>query len=337
MMHTSDKNQSFRQNMKTNDEIFRTFDSLWSDIRNSDSFPAKRPLLAHYTSISTLECIMANDEIWLSNPLYMNDMEELRFGIFEGAHAFRQNEAIKTACSTPERYNRLQDAFEQKLNQFSTEQAFDIYVFCLSEHDAEKNSDGRLSMWRGYGSNGNGAAIVFDTTKINYLPGSPFIISNVTYASGDARRSWIDGKLTAFASLLKGQDIPDDKLHIAVDALFERIKIFALFTKHHGFSEEQEWRIVYLRERDYQKNLSGMLHYAVGKNGIEPKLKYKILPIEGLTASDLSLEKVVHQIILGPSISNPLAVSSVRRMLETVKKPEMAKRLIASTTPFRAS
>ncbi|SDX58973.1 Protein of unknown function [Collimonas sp. OK242] len=322
--------------MKTNDEIFRSFDPLWADIQNSDSFPAKRPLLAHYTSISTLECIMANDEIWLSNPLYMNDMEELRFGILEGARAFRQNEAIKTACGNSNRYNLTLDAFEAKLKQFSEEQAFDIYVFCLSEHDAAKNSDGRLSMWRGYGSNGNGAAIIFDTAKLNYLSGSPLIIANVTYASGNDRCSWIDGKLTEFANLLVEQDIPDDKLHIAVGALFERIKIFSIFTKHHGFSEEQEWRMVYLRERDHQKHLSGMLHYAVGKNGIEPKLKYKILPIEGATTNDLSLEKVVHQIILGPSISNPLAVSSVKRMLETVKKSELSNRVIASTTPFRA-
>jgi hypothetical protein len=40
------------------------------------SFPAKRSLLAHYTSIPVLEAILRNNEIWLSNPLFMNDMEE---------------------------------------------------------------------------------------------------------------------------------------------------------------------------------------------------------------------------------------------------------------------
>jgi hypothetical protein len=68
-------------------DINAAFAALWSDIQDGDSFPAVRPLLAHYTSISTLERILVNDEIWLSNPLYMNDMEELRFGLNEGASA----------------------------------------------------------------------------------------------------------------------------------------------------------------------------------------------------------------------------------------------------------
>ena len=41
----------------------------------------------------------------------------------------------------------------------------DTYVFCLSEH-AKDDTDGLLSMWRGYGGNGNGAAIVFDAGKL---------------------------------------------------------------------------------------------------------------------------------------------------------------------------
>jgi hypothetical protein len=33
-----------------------------------------------------LEAILRNDEVWLSNPLFMNDMEEVRFGINAGAN-----------------------------------------------------------------------------------------------------------------------------------------------------------------------------------------------------------------------------------------------------------
>jgi hypothetical protein len=89
------------------------------------------------------------------------------------------------------------------------------------------------------------------------------------------------------------------------------------------------------RERYVRKRMGGMLHYAIGKNGVEPKLKFKISPIDGLTQSDLSLEKIVHQIILGPSISSPLAVNAVHRMLKSVGKNELAEKLTASTTPYR--
>jgi hypothetical protein len=278
---------------------------------------------------------MANDEVWFSNPLYMNDLEELRFGILESAQAFRQNELIKAACGSSERHNMLLQAFEYQFDQFSNKHAFDIYVFCLSEHDS-KNTDGLLSMWRGYGSNGNGAAIIFDTAQLNYVENSPLIIANVTYASQNERRQWIDEKLSAFAGLISNNHIPDEKFYFPAYALFERIKIFSIFTKHHGFSEEKEWRAVYMRERDLNHKMEDMLHYAVGKRGIEPKLKYKIKPIEGLTKNDLSLEKIVNQIILGPSVSSPLAISAVQRMLEKVGKPNLASKLIASTTPFRS-
>jgi hypothetical protein len=69
--------------MKSVDEVFTTFSSLWSDIQSKETFPEKRPLLAHYTSIATLESILSNEEVWFSNPLYMSDIEELRFGVLE--------------------------------------------------------------------------------------------------------------------------------------------------------------------------------------------------------------------------------------------------------------
>ena len=56
--------------MSSDEEIGGAFGSLWDDLIEEESFPHKRPLLAHYTSIATLEGIMANDELWFSNPLF---------------------------------------------------------------------------------------------------------------------------------------------------------------------------------------------------------------------------------------------------------------------------
>jgi hypothetical protein len=43
-------------------ELFKLFDPLFADLRTADTFPTKRPLIAHYTSISVLEAILRNDE-----------------------------------------------------------------------------------------------------------------------------------------------------------------------------------------------------------------------------------------------------------------------------------
>jgi Protein of unknown function (DUF2971) len=321
--------------MKSTSEIHNEFQALWDDIQQATTFPEQRPLLAHYTSISTLESIMSKDELWFSNPLFMNDLEELRFGILEGAKAFRRCDAIRLACNTPQRYELILNEFERLLDQFSNEHAFDTYVFCLSEHDITKDTDGLLSMWRGYGGNGNGAAILFDSTKFNYIAKSPMIISKVNYATQSERIEWLDAKFNKFSELLSNADIPDNQLFIPVHAIFERLKIFSIFTKHRGFIEEKEWRVAYLRERDTDHKMDEMLHYSISTNGIEPKLKFKVRPIDGLTTPDLSLENIIFQIILGPSISNPLSINSVKRMLEKLNKHELANKLVASTTPFR--
>ena len=97
--------------------------------------------------------------------------------------------------------------------------------------------------------------------------------------SREERYEWIDKKFSEFAKILKTTFIPDNQLDLAAHFLFERIKIFALSTKHHGFSEEREWRIAYSGEYDKEKYLESMLCYTSGKKGLEPKLKFKVQPI----------------------------------------------------------
>ncbi len=318
------------------DDIMEAFDPLWDDVRNESRYPAERPLLAHYTSISTLERIMSNDEVWFSNPLYMNDWEELRFAMTQGAIAFRGHAGLKAALTTKQ-YDLLLNTFDTLFEKFSNEHAFDIYVFCMTDHD-EETTDGLLSMWRGYGGNGNGAAIIFDTAQFSFEDELDcLILSNVKYFSQEQRLNWINDKVSAFASLLAHNPVPDEMLYLPLHSFFERLKMFALFTKHQGFREEREWRVVYLKERDKNGIIADMLHYAYGRNGLEQKLKLRIKPIAGITKGDFSLKKIIKNVLLGPSVATPLSVMAVKRMLEHNGKPEIAGRIIASTTPFRTS
>jgi hypothetical protein len=134
------------------EEIIKLFDPLFADLRGDDSFPAKRPLLAHYTSVAVLEAILRNNEVWFSNPLFMNDMEEVRFGINAGANLFLASPEIEAGCRTKQRFDLLKVTFNHWYNTFANEHVLDTYVFCLSEH-AKEDTDGLLSMWRGYGGN----------------------------------------------------------------------------------------------------------------------------------------------------------------------------------------
>ena len=315
------------------------YNQLWeanfSELNDPESFPHTRPMLAHYTSIEVFELILKTEEIWLSNPLFMNDWEELRFGTNEGARAFYGCKALESACKTSARYDRLVDAFSHYLDEFSNKNALDIYAFCLSRHEKEDNQDGRLSMWRGYGGNGKGVAIVFDTEKLDPTPSSPFIVSRVRYESTAQRLEWLNKKMLETGSLIEQLEVSDDDLYLVAYVLFERIKLAALFSKHDGFKEEKEWRIVYLKDRDKENKFTTSFGHVITGRGVEPKLRYKICPIEGVTAPDFSLSKLIYQIILGPSISHRLAHESVLRLMDNIKKSELKERVTCSRIPYR--
>jgi hypothetical protein len=302
---------------------------LWSDMQAQPA-PGQLPLLAHYTSISTLERIAQTGEIWFSNPLYMNDVDELRYGMNLGLHAVRSHAGLREACP-PDHYNALLDAFDTLFTTFDNDSAFDVYVFSCSEHDDEIGDDGLLSMWRGYGGDGNGVAIAFDMEPL-LAARTPLLVHQVQYRSYEASEAWMDDKLQQFALALRRLGGPVQDMKLAAAALFERMKVFALFTKHRGFQEEREWRIVYLREQDRAGLLTQQLHYAIGGRGIEPRLRFTT---DALGAQGVRLEDMVQRIILGPVLATPLALRSVVRMLE-LYQPAWADRVARSSTPYRS-
>jgi hypothetical protein len=275
---------------------------------------------------------MKSDEIWFSNPLVMNDLEEVRFGVLEGMRLFQASGAVNRACKTSERTHILKHSFSHYYKEFDEQHAFDTYVFCLSEHNP-KNTDGLLSMWRGYGGQGNGAALVFNTSFITGSDtNSPLILARVHYASAEGRRAWIEERINQWCDVLEKAAIPDDKLYVAAYQLFTLIKFFALKSKHDGFKEEHEWRLIYLPERS-QNRERFIFDYIMTHRGVEPKLRFKIRPLDPNEA--WTFETILERIILGPSLSSWLARRGVERMLETVGKPEFRQKVCSSHIPLR--
>lgn len=158
---------------------------LWDDFNAENTFPSASPLLAHYTSIKSLESIVSNEELWFSHPLFMNDLEELQFGMFVGTNAFRYSDFLKNSLQN-DVFAKLVQHFDKLNYEFETNHSFDTYVLSFSEHNLE-DYDGVLSMWRAYGANGDGAALVFDTSKIELTKESPFIVGQVYYANQSQR------------------------------------------------------------------------------------------------------------------------------------------------------
>lgn len=313
--------------------INQLFQPLWDDILEEDQFYVSKPLLAHYTSVQVLESMSRTNEVWFSNPLFMNDYNEVKFGMFQSIPLVSNSDEINQALGSPERMDVFNYCFKHYYDSFTNDEVVDTYILCLSEHD-RNDTDGRLSMWRGYGHNGNGVAVVLDAAKLLAVGQSPFIIAKVSYATSEDIIIWTKDLIRKFVETLTNTHIPDDKLYLAAFNLFERIKLLSLFTKHHGFKEEKEWRIVYMKHRDANNFVSSMLSYWVGPRGVEPKLKLKVEPIEGLI-NDLSLPNIIDSIIIGPCAFSPLAEAAIMRMLNNLGQTELAEKIHISTIPFR--
>jgi Protein of unknown function (DUF2971) len=313
----------------------KLFDPLYLDISEADSVQTKQPLLAHYTAIQTAELVLKSDELWLSNPLLMNDIEEIRFGISRSVELFLKSEEIKHSCGSEERFTKLINLLLFYRDKFINEELLDTYILCLSEHSPD-DRDGLLSMWRGYGGNGSGAAIVINTKVFTSFANAPLIIAKVSYGTTAERLDWIRERITQFARILNDANLPDEYLKAAAWAYFERMKLFALFSKHRGFEEEIEWRIAYVRSRDHKKIFDSMFGYHFGPRGIEPKLKLNIGTVANAFGVPFTLLNSIDRIILGPSTGSTMTPPTFLRMLESLGKSELKERVMASSIPFRS-
>jgi hypothetical protein len=321
--------------------IWQTFLPLYG--RLSLITGRRHGLYAHYTSVPTIEHILRTNEVWLSNPLFMNDLQELRAGAGLAFQKFP--EAALRAGGDQARANTLIQMFNHYFTHFDANGAFDTYIFCLCEHSLPRDQDGILSMWREYGSKGNGAALVFNLEKVNFTVTSPLIIAQVKYASDDERATQLDDHLNAWVATTLALNLPDEHLHVAAFFAFNFIKLAALTTKHRGFAEEREIRIIYSPDQDPRGYLTPCLDYHVGPKGIEPKLKYKFgatyPPTGGVGSPDPVepgvLTDLLEFILLGPALSSFLARRSFTRMLERNKLDAFSDRVRTSQIPLRPS
>lgn len=314
--------------------IAAKFAPLYSRFFHAEIVQRDKPLLAHYTSLEALEHILKHHELWFSNPLFMNDWEEMRFGIGEGISLLQRTNFVRDALKSDRRAQIFAESFTRLYEELDKVSSLDVYVFCLSEHPRD-NDDGLLSMWRGYGGHGRGAALVFDTSKMSFVDGAPMYLCKVEYGSKQQRIATLEGLLLDWTKIVQDADIPDNLVPIAAHNALSIFKFYALTSKHHGFKEENEWRVIHIGDLDPQKRLEDRFQYTLGPQGVEPKLKFKFERHSAGNYPEQGMGELLSKIILGPSVSSPLAKMAFTRMLKGINRPEYSDRVVASTIPLR--
>ena len=193
-------------------------------------------------------------------------------------------------------------------------------------------------MWRGYGANGQGAALIFSSESFeNNL--SDIVFAKVNYGTDQNRknllRKFYKKIFTSFNPIYpKGKSIV-----IGVQIYFLTLS-FSLLYKHTAFKEEKEWRLIYLpsskEDKYHQKNQT----YVISKNTIQPRLNIDMRFYDSALDPDLGkiqrIKLPVHTILLGPTHNSNLSLEATKHMLTNLGKTNLINKLKASTIPYRA-
>jgi hypothetical protein len=149
--------------------------------------------LVHYTSAENARKMITSREVWLRNVRYMNDASEVDHGtemmlrFFSEATSDLPDQGRHALAAAVDSIKA--DLLNQAIAQFNDHMSAigtRTFVACLSEHDSKEDLTGRLSMWRGYGTNAAPVAVVINTQAFYGVTDALGVFSNpVSYWSQD--------------------------------------------------------------------------------------------------------------------------------------------------------
>jgi hypothetical protein len=285
--------------------------------------------LAHYTTADVAAQILLKRNIWMRNASSMNDYMEFTFGSNCLKGALRIHGERFAAALNVVRPSLCHEVLEWLGNADFNHQHH-TYLTSLSEH--RPNDDlGLLSMWRAYGGPVAGVTLVFNTDFLE-------IDSNVLSAWSSPVVYGEAAFLAAFEQTVQRLEQNPDTLR-AVDPnvvrsiAFNALQFAILSTKHFGFREEREWRVIH-GPREYASAwVQPTFETVRGK----PEVVYH-LPLEnheGMNLPEIDLNRLLCKVIIGPC-QNPYQIASTfEDIMRSLGIEEPDKRIRISLIPLR--
>ncbi len=290
-------------------------DALWNSV-SSRKIPNT---LLHYTDDDGALGILNKEKLWLSNARYLNDAQEIRLTInlvskvikkaFDqvGVPKDRPNSSIWKKRDFLHRVRYLTEIISSNT---------EVYVVCFC-----KNDD-LLSQWRGYADRGGGFAIGFDSEALLESARLSFPRAQVFFSKVDYDHKEWESKVleachavgdslitnTKGLSLEETSDLSDAHAsHLAMSLLHH-----APFMKHHGFYEEDEWRMAIVLQKD------------------DDGIKFRRVSVGLLPYLEMNLNSEIVSVRIGPRKDQQISLHSLN--LLTRKK---VISLDVSSIPFR--
>ena len=290
---------------------------VWRGIREK---PAN---FVYYTSAEVAESLLKTKTLWLRNAQMMNDFMEIEQGLenlhgcFQGQSGKRL-EAAWNSCF-PGVADEIKEHFDAWVHEFRTE----TYIMCVSEHCKEEDLTGRLSMWRAYGGRA-GIALVFgaDVLADESLDVGAYTMP-VLYMDAPSLQNELDGVATQIDS--RQEEIKSCGRDWLRWEMFYLLLSVALSSKHPGFAEEREWRIVSSRSF---RNESVRRDVEVVGGIPQPIVKLRLDEVG-------ELQDILKKVIIGPCASPLIVMSALEQLLQNAGVNNARERIVISNIPLR--
>lgn len=277
-----------------------------------EELKGKGKLFAHYTTAESAMKILDDQTVMLRNARLMNDFSEVDYGQTILGKAWRTDDLGQNFTTF---LNSIEDGLggrlEDVFNELVPHQNYETYIFSMIEHSSEDKEFGKLSMWRAYGGD-SGVALVFNPELL--LDEHPNLYAfnlPVLYVGADEIYKLISSVLQNLKRNQEKVKEVDRKHLITAIAVF--LHYLTLSTKHPGFSEEKEWRVIYCPTFNKSKQIEEREKVFRGIPQTAHFLKLEKSDEEGW--SDLRLSKILKNLIIGPTqYPQQLSLSFVKKL-----------------------
>jgi Protein of unknown function (DUF2971) len=294
---------------------------------------SKRTRFVHYTSAEAALNILKSREIWMRKSTCMNDFLEVRYGIDLLSRVYRNEIGTKFKSILNSVFSGITSDIEQLFDGWRSAFLADTYITCLSEHLDSEDNYGRLSMWRAYGDS-TGIAFVINNSAF-FAPtsasgGLNAYSSPVAYLDQPGLEQEV-GRITS--NIEQESDFFRTEGREALKSrIFYMLRSAVLSTKHPGFAEEKEWRILYCPTAEPSAHLTKEVLVVKGV----PQPVYKI-PLVNISEAGLAaaIPQLLDRIIIGPSQYSLAQYEAFLEMLTQAGVSDPATKIRLSEIPIR--
>jgi Protein of unknown function (DUF2971) len=260
----------------------------------------------YYTRAETAFRILKNKQIWMRNAMCMNDFMEVQYGLQRLYKTYHTSEAgMRFKSILNDLFEGFRTEIENLFDSCTWHLRTDTYITCVSEHKTEEDTLGRLSMWRAYGGT-NSVALVMnkapfeasEPSDVLKIYGSP--VAYYDDKKFEEKFGEVVNNIENEADFIKQRDRNEIKGRI-----LRMLAYGAVCTKHPGFEEELEWRVIHFPWWENSAHVIKEIEVIQGAPQTVYKIPLEDIPKEGLFG--ITIPALIDRIIIGPN-KDPLAM-----------------------------